>query len=339
MPSGAKASRADAHAATALRRSATPPAKLNGLAPPMPLQRPQFGLLLRKCACGGDCPRCRQESEQHSGLTISMPGDRFEREADRIADQVMRMPDSEGDALPAAAGRESELPAARDARGSWRDGGEPLSATLRAFFEPRLNRDLGHVRIQTDAEASASAQAVGAHAYTLGRDVVFAAGKYAPETSEGRRLLAHELTHVIQQGEGPSATTLQRQEATEEQADSAQSGGGTPPQVESTQGGVEYTGCEQQWESDLQGFTKVIAEFYVRDALKMTGQGTSVQCPDSEMCLWDVSTAKRNIKVGVSLHWVPNFVLALGGNAGKRCYGYKCSSNGGLTLTPRACPP
>lgn len=81
-----------------------------------------------------------------------------------------------------------------------RSSGQPLDIESRAFMEPRFGHDFGRVRIHTDARAAASASAVHAHAYTVGRDVVFGHGKYAPHSSEGKKLLAHELAHTIQQG-------------------------------------------------------------------------------------------------------------------------------------------
>ena len=77
--------------------------------------------------------------------------------------------------------------------------GQPLDRSIRAFMEPTFGYDFSQVRIHTDHSAAESARAVDALAYTVGRDVVFAAGQYRPETSTGRRLLAHELTHVVQQ--------------------------------------------------------------------------------------------------------------------------------------------
>ena len=68
-----------------------------------------------------------------------------------------------------------------------------------AYFEPRFGRDFSGVRVHTDSRAAASARRLNARAYTLGQDVVFDAGQFAPETQEGRRLLAHELAHVVQQ--------------------------------------------------------------------------------------------------------------------------------------------
>ncbi len=86
--------------------------------------------------------------------------------------------------------------------------GQPLDTATRAFMEPRFGHDFGKVRVHTDARAAESALAVNALAYTLGRDVVFGAGQYNISTTEGKRLLAHELTHVVQQN---GTSILQRQ--------------------------------------------------------------------------------------------------------------------------------
>jgi hypothetical protein len=81
-------------------------------------------------------------------------------------------------------------------RDAVRGGGRPLDAEMRAFFETRLGRDLSDVRIHDHAAAHASARRLNAKAYTLGQDIVFSAGRFSPRTLEGRRLLAHELTHA-----------------------------------------------------------------------------------------------------------------------------------------------
>jgi hypothetical protein len=91
--------------------------------------------------------------------------------------------------------------------------GEPLPPTPRAFLEARLGHDFSRVRVHADARAAEAARSVGALAYTTGEHVVFGAGRYAPETAAGRRLLAHELTHVVQQEAGgvPSRPRIQRE--------------------------------------------------------------------------------------------------------------------------------
>lgn len=81
-----------------------------------------------------------------------------------------------------------------------RSPGRPLASETLAFMESRLGHDFSQVRVHTDSVAASSARAVDALAYTVGRNVVFSEGRYEPGSGEGRRLLAHELTHVIQQG-------------------------------------------------------------------------------------------------------------------------------------------
>jgi hypothetical protein len=80
-----------------------------------------------------------------------------------------------------------------------RSPGQPLDTAMRAFMEPRFGYDFSHVRVHTDELAAESARAVSAHAYAVGQNVVFASGQYAPATAAGRRLVAHELAHVVQQ--------------------------------------------------------------------------------------------------------------------------------------------
>jgi hypothetical protein len=136
---------------------------------------PAPGILQRKCACGnhtmagGDCASCRRE--EASG-------------------QLQRSASS--------AGRVEEVPPI--VHEVLRSSGQPLDAKARSFFEPRFDYDFSRVRLHTDAKAAESAQAVNALAYTVGRDIVFGGGQYAPGTIAGQRLLAHELTHSSQQG-------------------------------------------------------------------------------------------------------------------------------------------
>ncbi len=86
--------------------------------------------------------------------------------------------------------------------------GDPLDAGTRAFMEPRFGHDFSRVRVHTDTKAAASARAVDALAYTVGQDVVFGAEQYAPGTQEGKKLLAHELAHTIQQLHAPFSSSL-----------------------------------------------------------------------------------------------------------------------------------
>lgn len=84
-----------------------------------------------------------------------------------------------------------------------RGGGQPLDPVTRTTMESGLGANFSDVRVHTDSAAASSAQAVQAHAYTVGNDVVFQSGLYEPSTSDGQRMLAHELTHVVQQRSGP----------------------------------------------------------------------------------------------------------------------------------------
>lgn len=169
-------------------------------------------------------------------LDINAPGDAYEQEADRVADQVMRTP-GQGPQRGCACGGDcpkcqtqqqgrphgqvqlkpvgpsgpAQIAAPPIVRDVLASPGRPLDAATRAFMEPRFGHDFSRVRIHTDQTAVQSAEAVAAHAYTVGTDVVFGAGRYLPESSEGQRLLAHELAHVVQQQEGAGATpSLQR---------------------------------------------------------------------------------------------------------------------------------
>src|SRR5215471_9425088 len=80
-----------------------------------------------------------------------------------------------------------------------RSPGKPLDSQIRSFFEPRFGHDFSKVRVHSDEKAAASARSINALAYTAGNNVVFAHGRYAPGTTNGQQLLAHELTHVVQQ--------------------------------------------------------------------------------------------------------------------------------------------
>ncbi|MGI8566060.1 MAG: eCIS core domain-containing protein, partial [Pyrinomonadaceae bacterium] len=129
------------------------------------------GLLQRKCACGGgaaglsgDCEECSRKRLQRKPAGME--------ETDTIPPIVHEV---------------------------LRSSGEPLDAATRTLMESRFGHDFSRVRTHRDARAAESARAVNALAYTVGQDVVFGAGQYAPETMGGRKLVAHELAHVVQQ--------------------------------------------------------------------------------------------------------------------------------------------
>jgi hypothetical protein len=146
-------------------------------------------------------------------LLVGATDDPLEHEADRVADHVVSRPDAGGAASettrdPAAAvraksveaGDSGSVEAPEVVSDAVRGSAERLDPALRTRFERRFAYDFGQVRVHRDGVAAQAAAAVGARAFTTGRDVVFGAGQYAPATPEGRRLIAHELTHVAQQG-------------------------------------------------------------------------------------------------------------------------------------------
>ncbi|HEX8116015.1 MAG TPA: DUF4157 domain-containing protein, partial [Pyrinomonadaceae bacterium] len=134
---------------------------------------PRRDLLQRKCACGGSAGLSGACEECGKKQSVISQG-------------------ANGPAAPA-----SVPPAVHEVLGT---AGRPLDTPTRTFMESKLGHDFSRVRVHTDARAAESARAVNALAYTVGRDVVFAAGRYAPGTREGRKLLAHELAHTVQQG-------------------------------------------------------------------------------------------------------------------------------------------
>jgi hypothetical protein len=205
----------------------------------------------RTCGAGtGISSACTAEERLgiQPKLAVNRPGDRYEQEADRIADQVtasraapltgplpitplvqrqVEEEEEEEEVLqPKTDGtgqgnfqRQPEeeeeerlqAKAAGTARQTWRaddlqratsavaTGGRPMTQAERDYFEPRFQRDFSGIRLHVGSHAANAARGIGARAYTLGRNIAFAAGQYAPDTLSGRRLLAHELTHTIQQ--------------------------------------------------------------------------------------------------------------------------------------------
>jgi hypothetical protein len=157
------------------------------------------GTLQRKCACGQhsvgkQCDECKKKD---STLQRSAVGTAAQSAVPPVVHEVLRSP------------------------------GQPLDGNTRGLMQERFGRDFSHVRVHTDALAAASASAVRASAYTVGRDIVFASERYAPHSSAGKSLLAHELTHVLQQNqdEGSRSGPLQisDDQAHESEASAAES--------------------------------------------------------------------------------------------------------------------
>jgi hypothetical protein len=188
--------------------------------------------LQRACACGnhttlgGKCAECSKAPGLQPKLSVGASNDPLELEADRVADRVLSMPTSSAvdSTRPKiqrytgglAAGSRDAPPSVDRALAS---SGRTLEPTLRADMEQRFGRDFSQVRVHTDGSAADSARDVRARAYTVGSHIVFGHNQFSPASAAGRRLLAHELTHVAQQGradasvvsggEGDGDTTLQ----------------------------------------------------------------------------------------------------------------------------------
>ncbi|MES1242778.1 MAG: DUF4157 domain-containing protein [Acidobacteriota bacterium] len=129
--------------------------------------------LQRACACGGACSKCQTERHDH------------------IHERVQATRVGSGDSVQSAA-----PPLVNEALAAT---GQPLDSGIRDFMESRFGHDFSQVRVHTGGAAAQSSQALNARAYTVGSDIVFGVSQFAPGTNEGRKLLAHELTHVVQQ--------------------------------------------------------------------------------------------------------------------------------------------
>jgi hypothetical protein len=159
--------------------------------------------------------------------------------------------------------------------------GRPLDRETREFMEPRFGRDLSAVRIHTGAQAAASARAVNARAYTAGNRIVWGEGSYAPHTDAGKRLLAHELAHVVQlDGMPPGAiTTIRRQPAGAATAPLSDPDRDTPQLVDSNTGRAKQTGMRNgqmqvEAETNLRGLGKMGSKAArIKDSTKNTIQG------------------------------------------------------------------
>lgn len=192
-------------------------------------------------------------------LKIGAPNDKYEQEADRVAEQVMRIPESRLGYLSDGGARENSIaspkgiirrictfyredkellqakynaelngevspevtPALGATLHSLQGGGRPMPISERHFFEPRFGADFSNVRVHNDTRAANAARSINARAFTLGQNVVFGAGEYAPYTFTGRKLFAHELAHVMQQR---GNVTIQRQEREPESANQHERG-------------------------------------------------------------------------------------------------------------------
>lgn len=234
-------------------------------------------LLQRRCACGGvagpdgECESCKRK---------------------RLAGLLQRKTtDAKGPAAPTP-----DIPGS--VRHTLRSPGQALDRSVREQLEPRFNRDFSTVKIHTDTAAARSADDVNAAAYTVGRNVVFGAGKYSPNTDAGRSLLAHELTHVVQQAGaaydpnrplsvGATHSSLEQEAETAAASTGAsQVSGRTTAEIQraTDKAGAGTAAPESDcsgWFADHESLSKRAAELYVRTELG--GSHGAVQKIDCDM--------------------------------------------------------
>jgi hypothetical protein len=216
---------------------------------PQPIDSPVNQILYLQRTIGNRAvTRLIQSGTLQAKLRVGPPNDIYEQEADRVADQVMRMPEGEFAPAPASSPhpkKQEEIqtrssiqlqpkplaqqitplvqrqeeedkkksiqskrspgqtpdvtPDIESNINAMKGGGQSLSKSTLSFFEPRFGVDFSQVRVHADSRAAQTAQAINAKAFTTGKDIVFNSGQYSTDTSSGNRLLAHELTHVVQQ--------------------------------------------------------------------------------------------------------------------------------------------
>lgn len=209
-------------------------------------------------------------------LEVGTPGDVYEREADLVSERVMRLPEprlqrececggncddcgkKRGSRLRVQAksygsgGRRAQAapPSVQNVLGS---PGRPLDSSTREFMESRFGHDFGMVRVHADAQAAESAREVNALAYTVGRDVVFGAGQYAPQGQAGRALLAHELTHVLQQHGGGSRLMRQPLDGSEVAANEDEGERVTPAESVPQEPGEDSGGATDDEPLEMRG--------------------------------------------------------------------------------------
>jgi len=270
-------------------------------------------ILQRKCACGGnpgpsgECEECRRKR----------------------AGTLQRSPASPTSPFSAP-------PIVQDVLSS---AGHPLDASLRAFMEPRFGHDFSRVRVHTNQLAADSAREINALAYTVGQDVVFSAGQYAPYSLAGQKLLAHELTHVVQQSTDHQATPVHRSTAgltilnsdrQEQTADTAASRIAAGHSVRLSPGGTriglqrqpsrgkisrqEIEQCIRKWEKEPEEMSRLAADQFVTDEMGdsyLDLKWAPVQCETDDSCkvitendgpVFDVTRNKETRRIGVGLN-------------------------------------
>ena len=270
---------------------------------------PSRTVLQRTCACGGtpgpdgQCAACRAQRMRGgsrtgndelgflAGLTVGPADDRFEREAGRVADAVVRPASS---SAPASGTGSAVAPGMVSVGGIGGGDGRPLPASVRRSFEPRFGHDFGHVRVHTGERAAAAADALAAAAFTTGSHIFFGRDRFAPETAKGRHLIAHELVHTLQQGAAPAGApaAIQRRLLVH---DPAAVPAGAPP--------------AETNEKIVDGYVKTLCSDFGASGGKVEpssaakcAAGAVTTTPDSCKCLCDMH-ALRDPMTGAAIDW------------------------------------
>jgi Domain of unknown function (DUF4157) len=206
------------------------PEKVSRTQPVFPAQQ----LLLQRkgnhCPCGGSCPKCQNKLAVQPKLKVGAVSDKYEQEADRVAEQVVnggassaverdsnqskiqrmcsncdeKEDDDENQVQRKSASDEkTTMPSDTESYiQSLGTGGAPLSRSEANYFEPRFGRSFSDIRIHNGDSADKAARSINARAFTLGNNIAFANGEYDSSSVSGRKLMAHELTHTLQQSSG-----------------------------------------------------------------------------------------------------------------------------------------
>ncbi len=201
--------RVAAKAPEAKRENKSSHTQSSGFSHPSPIEQILF---LQRTIGNEAVGRLINSGALQSKLRISQPGDKFEQEAERTANAVVNMTggagskerESQGSVQKKALDKSSNVNPVFQGQ-SGQSAGSPLPGNTRSFMEPRFGAGFGDVRIHTDRQAAEMTKAVNAKAFTTGKDIYFGENQYSPGTDSGDRLIAHELTHTLQQRSLPSA--------------------------------------------------------------------------------------------------------------------------------------
>jgi hypothetical protein len=260
-------------------------------------------------------------------LTVGPVNDKYEQEADAMADKVTRgdQPFTQQKGItsadPGTENTKQTSDGMNDRIASSTGSGTSMDSDTRSFMETQLGTDFSQVKIHTDSEAVQMSRDINAKAFTTGRDIYFNEGEYKPADKAGKQLLAHELTHVAQQAAG--AQQVQRSVDTKDPIT-------VPAQRE---GDI----C-QGWESDPQSLTIDLTRFHFRTKHSEVVQVDTMDCESGSSVRMKacsiVLTDGRRVRVMYS----PEVnVIRIDHDGGFCRYSYTCSETGAVTYTELEC--